>query len=144
MLPADSSYPNVHACCPLPESPNPMHPRQMRDTSMPVDPNAAYFMCGPHPLRRVDSGQAYALPHLITKTYIAYITMRNLHGIGKGGGPTPMDIRTMRSFIAIVQTGSITRAAEELHISQPALSRQVIELERGDRRPWTYAPCARS
>ena len=41
-----------------------------------------------------------------------------------------MDIRTMRSFIAIVQTGSITRAAEELHISQPALSRQVIELER--------------
>lgn len=41
-----------------------------------------------------------------------------------------MDIRTMRSFIAIVQTGSITHAAEELHISQPALSRQVIELER--------------
>ncbi len=45
-------------------------------------------------------------------------------------GLSTVDIRTMRSFVAIVQTGSITHAAEELHVSQPALSRQIIELER--------------
>ena len=43
---------------------------------------------------------------------------------------TAMDIRTMKYFIAVAQAGSITRAAQELHISQPALSRQMIELER--------------
>ena len=40
-----------------------------------------------------------------------------------------MDIRELRTFIAIAQARNITRAAEELHISQPALSRQVIKLE---------------
>lgn len=40
-----------------------------------------------------------------------------------------MDIRELRTFIAIAQVGNITRAAEELHISQPALSRQIIKME---------------
>lgn len=40
-----------------------------------------------------------------------------------------MDIRGLRTFIAIAQAGNITRAAEELHISQPALSRQIIKME---------------
>lgn len=40
-----------------------------------------------------------------------------------------MDIRELRTFIAIAQAGNITRAAEELHISQPALSRQIIKME---------------
>ena len=40
-----------------------------------------------------------------------------------------MDIRELRTFIAVAKTGNITRAAEELRISQPALSRQIIKLE---------------
>ncbi len=40
-----------------------------------------------------------------------------------------MDIRELRTFIAVAKTDNITRAAEELHISQPALSRQIIKLE---------------
>lgn len=40
-----------------------------------------------------------------------------------------MDIRELRTFIAVAKTGNITHAAEELHISQPALSRQIIKLE---------------
>lgn len=41
-----------------------------------------------------------------------------------------MDIRVLRSFSAIARLGSVTYAARELHVSQPALSRQMAELER--------------
>ena len=37
-----------------------------------------------------------------------------------------MEIRTLRYFLAIVQEGSITKAAEMLHITQPTLSRQMM------------------
>lgn len=40
-----------------------------------------------------------------------------------------MDIRQLRSFMQIVELGSITAAAERLQIAQPALSRQVQALE---------------
>lgn len=40
-----------------------------------------------------------------------------------------MDIRVLRYFVEIVQEGTISRAASKLHLSQPALSRQIIELE---------------
>lgn len=40
-----------------------------------------------------------------------------------------MNIRVLNSFLCVCRTGSITKAAEILHISQPALSRQIIELE---------------
>lgn len=45
-----------------------------------------------------------------------------------------MDTRRLRSFIVIVDTGSITRAAELLHIAQPALSQQVVALESHFKR----------
>ncbi|MCT8991983.1 LysR substrate-binding domain-containing protein [Chelativorans sp. SCAU2101] len=40
-----------------------------------------------------------------------------------------MDIRRLRFFITIVDNGSITRAADVLHIAQPALSQHVATLE---------------
>lgn len=40
-----------------------------------------------------------------------------------------MDIRTMRYYLAVVKEGTISAAAEALHIAQPSLSRQMKELE---------------
>lgn len=41
-----------------------------------------------------------------------------------------MEIRVLRYFLAIVQHGSISRAATALHVSQPALSLQIKNLEQ--------------
>ena len=54
-----------------------------------------------------------------------------------------MDIRLMQYYLAVVREGTISAAAEALHVSQPALSRQMKDLEeelgvtlfeRGSRR----------
>lgn len=40
-----------------------------------------------------------------------------------------MKIRVLRYFLTVVREGGINRAAEVLHITQPALSRQLSQLE---------------
>lgn len=45
-----------------------------------------------------------------------------------------MNIRRLKSFITIVDMGSITRAADALHIAQPALSQQLVALEEHFKR----------
>ncbi|SES71265.1 LysR substrate-binding domain-containing protein [Anaerobranca gottschalkii] len=41
-----------------------------------------------------------------------------------------MNIEHLRSFSLVVKLGSITKAAKQLHVSQPALSLQIQELEK--------------
>lgn len=41
-----------------------------------------------------------------------------------------MELRTLRYFLAAAQEGNITRAADILHVTQPTLSRQMMDLER--------------
>lgn len=40
-----------------------------------------------------------------------------------------MEIRTMEYYLAVVREGTISAAAESLHVAQPSLSRQMKELE---------------
>lgn len=40
-----------------------------------------------------------------------------------------MELRELRSFVCIARVGSFSRAATELYIAQPALSRQIAKLE---------------
>lgn len=41
-----------------------------------------------------------------------------------------LDIRVLRQFLAVSEAGSMTRAAEQLNVAQPALSQQIQRLER--------------
>ena len=41
-----------------------------------------------------------------------------------------MELRTLRYFLAAAQEENITKAADILHVTQPTLSRQIMDLER--------------
>lgn len=40
-----------------------------------------------------------------------------------------MELRVLRYFLVIAEEGSISKASEVLHITQPTLSRQIKEME---------------
>ena len=60
------------------------------------------------------------------------------------------DWNLLRSFVAVVETGSLSRAASRLGVTQPSVSRHMRELERllgetlFDRRPTGLVPTARA
>lgn len=41
-----------------------------------------------------------------------------------------MELRTLRYFLTTAAEENITRAADVLHVTQPTLSRQLVDLER--------------
>lgn len=41
-----------------------------------------------------------------------------------------MDLRLLTTFVTVAETGTVTAAAEKLHVTQPSLSRQLQQLER--------------
>jgi LysR family transcriptional regulator, hydrogen peroxide-inducible genes activator len=45
--------------------------------------------------------------------------------------PHPLSLRQLQYAAAVADTGSFRRAAERCHVSQPSLSAQIAELERG-------------
>jgi DNA-binding transcriptional LysR family regulator len=44
-------------------------------------------------------------------------------------GSAPLDIRQLRAFVSLAQTGSFTKTARQLHLSQSAISHSVKSLE---------------
>ena len=47
-----------------------------------------------------------------------------------------MDLRVLRYFLAVAREESISGAAESLHLSQPTLSRQLMDLEKELGKPF--------
>ena len=41
-----------------------------------------------------------------------------------------MDLRRLRTFVTVAELGSVSKAALRLRVAQPALSRQIIDLEK--------------
>ena len=48
------------------------------------------------------------------------------------GGKVMLEIRLLKYFLAVAREQGISGAAEPLYISQPTLSRQLMDLERSD------------
>ena len=57
-----------------------------------------------------------------------------LTGVLRGGrrgesGGEPREVRGLRAFLAVAREESISGAADSLHLTQPTLSRQLMDLE---------------
>ena len=55
--------------------------------------------------------------------------VRRYTGSIREKGALPMELRVLRYFLAVAREETISGAAEALHVTQPTLSRQLMELE---------------
>jgi LysR family nitrogen assimilation transcriptional regulator len=56
----------------------------------------------------------------------------NLPGMGLAPpGGDPINLRQLQYFVKVVELANMTRAAEQLHVAQPALGLQIRQLEEG-------------
>jgi len=51
------------------------------------------------------------------------------------GVPRNLDLKQLRYFVQVVEAGSISRAATLLHVTQPGLSKRIVELESALKVP---------
>jgi len=70
----------------------------------------------------------YSLPSL-GRAYTVAIPWRQPRRAGTWQTNVTMDLRTLRYFVAVLQAGSLSRAAHSLYIAQPALTAQIKKLE---------------
>ena len=49
--------------------------------------------------------------------------------------PRNLDLTALRSFVAVLETGGVTRAAQQLHLTQSAVSMQLKRLEESLGQP---------
>jgi DNA-binding transcriptional LysR family regulator len=75
----------------------------------------------------------------LSNSVMEYIPILDTHGFDPGNrfrtpskpaarGP-PMDTESLKAFIAVAQTRSFSQAAQQLHLTQPAVSKRVAGLE---------------
>src|SRR6187551_1701313 len=58
--------------------------------------------------------------------FVQYINQLSLHA---EPASSLMDLRHLRTFITVADAGTVSKASVLLHVAQPALSRQIKELE---------------
>ena len=56
--------------------------------------------------------------------------LRAIIGMSNGGSQTMIETRLLQYFLTVAQELTITKAAQALYITQPTLSKQMIELEQ--------------
>ena len=58
-----------------------------------------------------------------------FVNRARRDGASRGQQRTAMDLRQLRYFVGIVQAGSLSRAADQLHVAQSAISHHLASLE---------------